>query len=398
VVARAEQDGASALVLQIDTPGGDIGSMQSIVQAELGSTVPILTYVSPSGGSADSAGTFVALAAPIAAMAPDTRIGAASPIDAAGNDLQPTLKAKLENALVALIRRIQNTFGRNADLAADAVTKASSYDDQTAVSSDLVNLDATSVADLLAQVDGRTVTLANGHTVTLAVANLPIENLDPTVVDQVDTLLFDPNFLFLLFIVAAVCIYLELSHPGAIVPGTIGGIALLLFLYGAGSLAPNWAGLALMLLAIILLAVDVRAPTHGILTLGALISLVVGTLLFFNTGPSGQAINPWIVIGTAAGVGAIAVVVLRFAIGAQRGKVDTGTDRLIGQMATVVEPLAPAGRVRILGELWSASIADPSTGPRDARAATSLTDRVEAGAQVRVVGVEGLRLLVRPVS
>jgi membrane-bound serine protease (ClpP class) len=389
VIHRAEQDGAAALVIQIDTPGGDIESMQRIVEAELSSTIPIITYVSPSGGSADSAGTFVALAAPIVAMAPGTRIGAASPIQDTGQDLPPTLKAKVTNALVATMTSLQKTFGRNVDLAVQAITQARSYDDQQAISSHLVNLGANSVTDLLSQVDGQSITLANGTTSTLAVANLPVQTLDPTPLDQIDALLFDPTVQFILFIVAAVCIYLELSHPGAIVPGTVGGIALLLFLYGAGSLNPNWAGLALMLLAIVLLAVDVRAPTHGVLTLGALISLVVGSLLFFNTGPSDQSVSPWLIFGTAAGVGAVSLLVLRYAILSRRAPVDTGTQGLVGQTATVIQPLAPDGRVRVLGEDWAASLSAPRDGG---------PDRVETGERVRVARVDGLRLMVRPES
>jgi membrane-bound serine protease (ClpP class) len=384
-VDRAQSDGATTLVIELDTFGGDLSSMETIVEKELRSTLPIVVYVGPSGAHADSAGAYVALAAPLVAMSPVTRIGSASPVDVTGQDLPPTEKAKTTNALVALIRREQQTFGRNADLAEQMVTQATAFNEQDAVADNIVNLTATSLTDLLQQIDGRAVTLANGTNVTLATAGLPVQTLDPTARDQLLGVLLDPNLLFLLFIVAAVCIYIELSHPGAIVPGTVGAIALLLFLFGAGSLSPNWTGLALMLLAIVLLAIDVRVPTHGVLTAGALISLVVGSLIFFNSGPADLAINPFLVIGVAAAVGVIAAIVIRFAIVSQRAKVDTGREGLIGQVAVATETLAPEGRVRVRGELWSASLEDPAAGP------------VPAGGEVRVVAVHGLRLIVRPV-
>jgi membrane-bound serine protease (ClpP class) len=323
------------------------------------------------------------MAAPIIAMAPGTRIGSASPIDVTGADLPATEKAKVTNALVAQVDADQTTFSRNVTLGEQMVTQASAFDAADAVANNVVNLQAADLNDLLVQINGETVHLANGSSVTLALGGLPVVTVQPTVRDQLYALLLDPNVLFILFVIAAVCIYLEISHPGAIVPGTVGGIALVLFLLGAGSLAPNWAGLALMLLAIVLLAIDVRVPTHGVLTVGALVSLVVGTLLFFNSGPPDQAISPLLVIGVAAGVGIIALIVLRFAVATRRLRVDTGGDRLLGQLAVAITPLAPNGRVRILGEDWSAVLADP-------------TESVEIGGKVRIVGVEGLRLRVAP--
>jgi membrane-bound serine protease (ClpP class) len=387
-IDSAQSDGAAAVVVEIDTFGGDLASMQSIREKELGSKVPIIVYVSPAGAHADSAGALISLAAPIVAMAPGTRIGAASPVDVSGADLSATEKAKVTNALVAQVTSDQTAFGRNVSDATAMVTAAEAFDAQNAVTDHVVNLQADTLSDLLAQVDGESVKLGNGTTMTLAVSGVPIQEVKPSPRDQLFGLLLDPNVLLVLFVVAAVCLYLEISHPGAIVPGTVGGIALLLFLLGAGSLSPNWAGLALMVLALVLLVIDVRVPTHGVLTVGALISLVVGTLLFFNSGPSDQAVSPYLVFGLAAGVGVIAAIVLRYAIASRRAKVDTGGDRLIGQVATAVTPLAPDGRVRVLGEDWSATLESPPVG--------GLAQRVEIGGRVRIVGVEGLRLRVRP--
>ena len=393
-IDQAQTDGAAAVVIELDTFGGDLASMETIHEKELGSKVPVIVYVGPTGAHADSAGAFIALGAPIVAMAPGTRIGSASPVSATGGNLDSTEQAKTTNALVAQITSDQNAYGRNATLAEQMVTAASAFDDQQAIGQNIVNLGANSLSDLLNSVNGETVTLRDGTMVTFALAGLPIQTIQPTLRDQLYGALLDPNLLFILFVVAAVCIYLELSHPGAIVPGVVGGIALLLFLFGAGSLAPNWAGLALMLLAIVLLAVDVRAPTHGVLTVGALISLIVGTIIFFNTGPADQAVNPALIVGVAAGVGVVAVVVLRFALAARRGKVDTGIEGLIGQEATVIQALAPDGRVRVLGEDWSATLASAPSGA--AAGAAGVATSVAVGARVRVVRAEGLRLYVTP--
>jgi membrane-bound serine protease (ClpP class) len=384
----AHDDGAALLIVEMDTPGGDLESMKAISQAMLASPVPIAVYVTPAGGRAASAGALIAYSAPIIAMAPGTRIGAASPVDGSGENLPSTLDTKVKNDLLAMVRSVQSAYHRAVSPAEQTVTDAASFTDQEALANGMINLRASSRDDLLRQLDGTTVTLFHGQSVTLATANLPATVLQPTFADQVIGVFLDPTVLFLLFIVAAICIYLELAHPGAIVPGTIGGIALLLFLLGAGSLNPNWAGLALMLLAVVLLAIDVRVPTHGVLTVGALISLALGSFIFFDTGVSGgeQPLSPIIIGGLVVGVGLVALIVLQYAIRSQRWPVRTGSAGLVGQQATALTPLAPDGRVRVLGEDWAARLARPGGQP------------VDTGAQVRIARVEGLRVLVEPVA
>jgi membrane-bound serine protease (ClpP class) len=227
--------------------------------------------------------------------------------------------------------------------------------------------------------------------------------------------LSDPTLLFILFIVAAICLYVELAHPGAIVPGTIGALALLLFIIGSFSIQPNWAGFLLMALAIVLLAVDVRAPTHGILTVGALVSLVFGSLIFFDSGSHSGAtgVSPIIIVSFAVAVGVVSLIVLRFAIAAQLRRVTTGKESYIGQSVTVIEALNPTGRVRLLGENWQArldarhaqpdirSVPQPtSVGGASAGAPPSTpiaaAPGLAVGARARVVGVEGLTLIVEP--
>src|SRR5947209_15587524 len=385
-ITTAESDGAQALVIEVDSPGGDIASMKSMVEAELNSTVPIISYVSPTGAYAASAAAFVTLAAPIAAMAPTTRIGASSPISSTGSNLDSTLQAKLEQDLSASMRGIQNRYHRSGvDFAVKMVTNAASYDDTQAVNDGIVDLEATSLSDLLNQVDGKQVELNSGP-VTLHTDGVSVQTIEPGLFDSLYTFLLDPNVIFLLFIVAMIGIYLEISHPGAILPGTAGGIALLLFLFAIGSLTPNWAGLALMLLAFVLLVFDLRVPTHGILTVGAIVSLIFGALLFFNSGgPSaGPQVNPVVVYVMAGVIGLMSFTLIGVIVRAQRKPVTTGVEGMIGATATALTPLLPEGRVNYGGENWAAVLDDPATS-------------VDAGSEVRIVAIEGLRLYVEPV-
>jgi membrane-bound serine protease (ClpP class) len=387
-IDTAQQDGAALLVIQLDTPGGDLDSMKAITQAELASRVPIAVYVSPQGGRAASAGTFIALSAPIVAMAPNTRIGAASPVDAAGNNLPSTLDAKVKNDLLAQVRSVQATYHRNVSMAEQTVSQAAAFTDQEALQGGMIDLRAGSLDDLLSQLDGRSVTLQNGTTLTLQLAGLPRNEIQETFINQVEAVLLDPNVLFILFIAAAICIYLEIAHPGAIVPGTVGGIALLLFLYGAGALNPNWVGLGLMLLAIVLFGVDLYVPSHGVPTAGALISLALGAFIFFDTNaaPGQQTLDPRVLVGVVIGGGLVVLLILQYVIRSRLKPVTTGKEGLIGKQATVLVPLAPDGRVRLQGEDWAARLEKPSTGTA-----------VEVGQAVRVRRVEGLRLIVEPV-
>lgn len=387
-IDTAEHDGSQALVIEIDTPGGDVDSMKSMVQAELASTVPIIAYISPAGGRAGSAGAFVTLAAHIAAMAPTTRIGASSPVTGSGGNLDTTLQAKVENDLVASMSGIQTHYGRNVPLATAMVTGAKSYDDTTAKQQHIVDYggdDAPSLTALLNLVNGRAVLLGSGQTVYLQTAGAATQTINETAIDAFYDFLLDPNVIFLLFIVAMIGIYLEVSHPGAILPGVAGAIALLLFLFAIGSLTPNWAGLGLMVLAFVLLVLDVRLPTHGVLTVGAVISLIVGALLFFNSGGpyGGPQINPLVVYIMGAVIGAIGLTLVTFIIRAQRKPVNTGVEGMIGAKVIALTPLLPEGRVSYGGENWAA-ILDPPAVSADEESV------------LQIVSVEGLRLHVRP--
>ncbi|HEX7736079.1 MAG TPA: NfeD family protein [Ktedonobacteraceae bacterium] len=385
-ISSAESDGARALVVEINTPGGAIDAMQGMISAELNSTVPIITYVSPSGGYAASAGALVTLAAPISAMASSTTIGASSPVNGDGSNLGSTMQSKVESVLVTDITNIQTRYKRNVDLATKMITSAASYGDQQALNQGLIDIGASDLNDLLNQANGRVVILASGQNVTLQTAGASVRNLNPGLVDNLYGLLTDPNIVFILFIVAIIGIYIEISHPGLILPGVMGSISLLLFLFGAGSLAPNWAGLGLMLLALVLLIIDTRVPTHGTLTVGAVLSLIVGALLFFNTGSGGPyqgpQVNPFVVVGMSTLVGALGFYVVVVVLRLRRTPVNTGPEGMLGAAVTALTPLLPTGRVSYGGEDWSAVLEPP-------------TLTVDAGSELRITAVDGLLLHVQ---
>jgi membrane-bound serine protease (ClpP class) len=386
-VDTAQGDGAQALIIQLDTPGGDLESMKAMTQKELAATVPIVVYVSPAGGRAASAGTFVTLAAPIAAMAPTTRIGAASPVDINGGDIPSTLKAKITNDLVAQMTGLCELYNRKCNLAVKAITDAAAYDDQTAIAGGMVDLGAANLDDLLSKIDGREVTLGTGQTLTLHTAGATQQTIQPPFIDTFIGFLLDPNIAFILLVLAGIGIYVEISHPGLILPGVVGAIALVLFLFTAGTLSTNWAGLLLVGVAFVLLILDVRLPSHGVLTVGALIALVVGSLLFFNdTGNIGApSLNPFVLGIMVVLVAALALLVVAGVVRSRRLPVTTGKEGLIGQVATVTTMLAPVGRVKVWGEDWAARQNAPSLYP------------IEVGRQVRILGVSGLTLIVEPV-
>src|SRR6266487_217062 len=384
-ISTAETDGAQALVIEIDTPGGDINSMKSMEVAELNSTVPIISYVYPNGAFAASAGALVTLAAHIAVMAPGTTIGASSPVTASGGDIGSTLKAKIESVLVSDMTNIQTRYGRNVSDATKMVTDATSYTDQQAENLGIIDLQASNLNNLLNQVNGRAVKLASGNSVTLHTMGIQEQDINSGPIDTLYNLLLDPNVIFLLFIVAMIGIFVEISHPGAIVPGVTGAIALLLFLFAAGSLSPNWAGLALMALAFVLLVLDLRLPTHGVLTVGAMIALVSGALLFFNSGGpySGPQVNPLVVFTMAGLIGLISFTLIAVIVRVQRRPVTTGVEGMIGAKVVTLTPLLPEGWVSYGGERWAAILEPPATA-------------LDSGPEVQLVSVEGLRLHVQP--
>jgi membrane-bound serine protease (ClpP class) len=378
-VSRAEADHADALLVVINTPGGISTSMDEIVTNLLNSTVPVITYVYPTGARAASAGLFVAQAGDVLAMAPGTNIGSAHPIQATGENLTGDLGAKVLNDAVARVRNLASMHGRNADWCEDAVRNSVNINAEQAVELHVADLMAADIPTLLTQVDGRTVQRVGGP-VTLHTAGATVED-NPMPFWQVFlNALIDPTIAALLIIVAGYGIITELSNPGLILPGVVGGLAAVLAIISLANLPVNIAGALLMLLALILFLADLKAPTHGFLSVGGVFALVLGMAFLINTGPVGLGVNPIVTVGTAGITLVFFVFFIRKVWAARRQPALSGADSMIGSVGEAREEIAPEGLVFVAGALWRATSASP----------------IHAGSAVRVIGRNGLQLQVAP--
>ena len=366
-VARAAGERASALLLVTDTPGGDSQSMDTIITALLNSRVPVVAFVYPAGARADSAGLFVDQAADLVAMAPGTNLGSAHPIQAGGSDLTGDLGKKVLNDAVTRVRNLATVHGRNADWCEKAVRESVNINAEQAVDLHVADLEAADVASLLRALDGRTLKRPDGSQVQLALAGARIEDYPMPWSQQWLHALIDPNVAYLLLLLAAFGILVELTTPGAILPGVVGVIS----------------GVLLVLFAFGLFVADIKAPTHGILTAGGVIAMLLGSALLINTGPVGLGVSPWVTLLGALASLALFGVVLRKAIAARSRPAFVGAERLIGEIGEVREPLHPQGLVWVDGSLWRATAAGAE---------------IPAGSRVRVVDRKGLELQVAPVE
>lgn len=393
---KAAEDGVLVVVLQINTPGGLIDSMRDMVTDILASPVPVVTYVYPQGARAGSAGTFIAAAGHVAAMAPGTNIGAASPISGTGEDLPPTLGNKVMNDAAALIRSIAETRGRNADSLEQTVRNAASYSARQAVDLHMVDLLADNLDDLMAKVDGRTVH-AGPRDVTLQTRDIRCEeprqgcnDTGGSFYERFIDVLSNPNVVLLLLILASAGIIIEVMSPGLVLPGVLGLILLALVFVGLGNLPVNWLGVLLVLAAIALFVVELHVPGFGVFGIGAIICFVVGALLIFApfaaAPPSISAprvhVSLWLIGGIGGGLGVALALVFTLA---WRGKSATPAprtlNRLIGMSGKVTADLSPVGTVYVADEPWTAE----EEGGQS----------IAAGEAVEVVDVQGLVLKVR---
>ena len=376
-VNRAENDHADALLVVINTPGGISTSMDEIVTNLLNSTVPVIAYVYPSGARAASAGLFVAQSADVLAMAPGTNIGSAHPIQATGENLTGDLGAKVLNDAVTRVRTLATIHGRNADWCEDAVRNSVNINAEQAVAMHVADLQATDIPTLLEQVDGRTVHRTSGD-LTLHTANAVVDDYPMPFWQVFLNALIDPTIAALLIIVAGYGIITELSNPGLILPGVVGGIAAVLAIISLANLPVNIAGALLMLLALILFIADLKAPTHGFLSVGGVFALVLGMAFLINTGPLGLGVNPVVSVATAAITLAFFTFFIRKVWQARRQPALSGADTMVGALGEAREEIAPEGLVFVSGALWRATAASP----------------IQAGSTVRVVGRKGLQLQV----
>jgi membrane-bound serine protease (ClpP class) len=380
----AERQGAVALILQLNTPGGGIDTMTAMEQMILASTVPVIVYVAPSGAMAASAGTIITLAGHAAAMTPQSMIGAASPVGSQGENLSSTEEAKVKNAMAATVRSLTERRGQAAiALAQDTIINATAVSASEAKQAGLIDFIATDLNDLRGQLDGFTVTV-NGQPVTLHTANATFETINISFIEEILLIVTDPNIVFLLITIGVQAIIIEISSPGGWVAGFIGVICLGLATYGLGILPVNYFGLLFIATSFVLFILDIKAPTHGALTAAGVGSLIIGALVLFNTPatPSFQHVSVPLVFGVSIVSGAIFFTIMMIAVRAQRTPVHTGVESMSGRLGVVRSDLSPKGSVQVGGELWSAEL----EGGRG---------KLTAGTRIEVVRMDGLRLIVR---
>jgi membrane-bound serine protease (ClpP class) len=383
-IARAVTNGASALVIELDTPGGLLTSAQTIVKALLNAPIPVIVYVAPAGASAVSAGTFITEAANIAAMAPGTTIGAAHPVEANGGDVQGEMATKVENFTASWAKAIAEQRGRNSDWAEQAVRKSASISAGEALKQHVIDIVAPDLQSLLRQASGRTVTVAGGRTIKLELADAEIERIEMRFGESVLNRLADPNLMYLLMIAGIVGIYLEFAHPGAYLPGVAGGICLLLALASFEVIPINLAGLALILFGVVMILTELFITSYGVLGLGGMFAFILGSLFLVDTSETNLAVNRGLIVGAGAAFGAIVLAIGYVVLRERRERPTTGSEGLVGEIGVVRSPIALGvpGRIFVHGETWRARSVEP----------------LGSGAQARVTKVRGLEVEVEPVA
>ena len=384
-IEDAEARGARLLVLEIDTPGGRLDSMRDMTGALLDSTVPVAVFVTPAGARAASAGTFIVASGHVAAMTPGTTIGAASPVDAGGNDLRETIKAKASQDAAALLRGIAAQRGRNSEALEKTIFEASSYSAEEALELGVVDLNVRDVSDLIAKLDGTEIEV-QGTTVTLATSQASVELLEATPVQRFHGWLANPHLVFILFAVGGILIIVELVSPGGWIPGAVGLGLLLLAFVGIGNLPVNWIGLALMGGGLVLLFVEIQAPGWGGFGAAGGIAFVIGGFLLFGDTsvpglPAPDMRVGWAVLaGTAVFIAISVFGLFHFSRKARDITVVSRASQIIGQTGVVRSTLDPIGTVYLAGELWTA---ESESG-----------DTIENGETVVAAELDGVKLRV----
>jgi membrane-bound serine protease (ClpP class) len=377
-IDRAQAQRSQALIIELDTPGGLERSMRGIVQRMLNAELPVIVYVAPTGARAASAGVFITMAAHVAAMAPATNIGAAHPVALSGGVDKESMK-KIENDAAAFIRTVALERGRNADWAEKAVRQSVSITEREAVQLKVVDLIAASVSELLDKIDGRTVKTIKGPR-TLATRGAPVKPIEVGFRDRVLNVITDPNVAYILMMLGTIGLLAELYNPGAIFPGVIGAISIILAFFAFQSLPINYAGLLLILLGLALLIAEIKFVSHGVLAIGGVVAMGLGSLMLFDAPEaSGLRISWGVIIATVGTTAGLFLFVITAGVRAFARRPLLGVSGLVGETAVARGPLAPEGQVAVHGEIWRA-VAEG--GP------------VEDGAVVRVVDVQGLTLKV----
>ena len=378
-ISEATLRQGEALIIRLDTPGGLDTSMRLIIKDITGAGIPVIVYVAPTGARAASAGVFITIAAHVAAMAPGTNIGAAHPVAMGGGEMDEEMKKKVENDAAAYIKSLAEKYGRNATWAEDAVRQSVSATEREALELEVIDLIADDLTSLLAMVHGREVETVRGKQ-TLQTKDAAIEFIPISLRLKILNALTNPNIAYILMMIGIYGLIFEMSNPGAILPGVVGAISLILAFYAFQTLPINYAGLLLILLSIILFIVEINVPSFGLLTMGGIISLALGSLMLVKTEVPYMRISYYVIFPTVVVTALFFSLVVGMAWKAHRHRPMTGTEGLTGSVGLAKTDISPTGQVLLHGELWNASS----------------TDSIQKGDEVEVTGVDGLKLYIKP--
>jgi membrane-bound serine protease (ClpP class) len=381
-ITQAAQVHAQAVLIEMNTPGGLADSTRDIIEKIIASPVPVILYVTPSGSRAASAGFFILEAADVAAMAPGTNTGAAHPVQLGGGKIDDVMKEKIENDSAALMRSVAAKRGRNVEIAESAVRQSKSFTDQEALNAKLIDYIAPTAEDLFKQMQGKTVRRFNGGSARLNLAGQTVLPFEMTLKQRILNFMMDPNIAFVLLAIGALALYAEFNHPGAVVPGVVGVVFILLALFALNLLPTRYAALILILGSFAMFILEAKFATHGIVAIGGIAMLTLGALLLVDGPIPEMRVNLVTALAVSVPLGVITVFLMNIALRARRNKVMTGPQGLVGEVAVARTPLSPSGKVFVHGEIWDAVCSAP----------------LPAGDSVRVRAVDGLLLQVEPVT
>ena len=381
-LAEADAQGADLFVIELSTPGGLLTSTREIIQEMLGAETPVAVFVSPSGSHAASAGFFLLMAADVAAMAPGTNTGAATPVGGQGEDVEGDIGEKVKEDAAAQIRSLAARNGRDADLAESAVLEAKSFTAEEALEAGLIDLIAEDLDDLLAGIDGRVLESGRDEPLTLRTADAEVSSLEMSPFQRLLSAIAHPNIAYILMTLGGLGLYFELSNPGAILPGVVGAICLILAFFALSVLPVNYAGIALILLAVVFFIAEIKVVSYGLLTVGGLISLVLGSLMLFKSADPAIRVSLDVIFSITLFAGAVVAFLLWMVVRVHRSQVTTGVEGLVSKLAEARTDLEPRGKVFVWGEIWHAVADSP----------------VAAGQTVEITAVDGMTLRVRPTA
>jgi membrane-bound serine protease (ClpP class) len=380
-IDEANREGAAAVIVRLNTPGGLMDAMRSTIERIVASRVPVITYVCPSGGRSASAGFFLLEAGDVAAMAPGTNTGAAHPVALAG-EMDEVTKKKVENDAAAYLRSIASRRGRNSELAETAVRESRSFTEREALDQHLIEITASSERELLDALDGRVITRFDGRQETLHTRGAQVKVYEASWRQRIMRSIADPNIALALLIVGALAIYLEFHAPGMVLPGVVGAILVLLGLAALSVMPINWMGVALIVLALSLFIMEAKFASHGVLGGGGAVAMLLGAMILIDSPVPEMRIRWTMAVALVVPFSVITVLLTTLAVRARRAKVETGGAGMIGQTGSAVTELTPEGTVLVHGEYWSAVSSVP----------------LAAGAAVRVVAIDKLKVIVEPIS